>query len=506
MANQDKIIQIIDFTGGLNTYSPEFTVPLNQAVDLQNINLFDQGWEKRRGDTAFNSSAMVSSSTAISGMGYMKFNSGTEFLNAVAGTKFFTSSGLTGTMTDKTGALTITSGQDNIWIPVSFNDLQIWFGGAPDVPFTHDGTASNAAALAGSPPSAATVFSANNRIFALSTVANPSRIFWPILGSPSDWTGTGSGNADVSKNDGENLLFGVPIGNNYAVLFKNTSTHRMLLDSSPFPIVQIQKGTGAAGRYAWAVVDGEIFFITPTRRMRSTRDGATFTDYPVDIDNFWDTVVASRIPFIQGIYYDILKQIHWYVTTTGTTNNRCIIWDIKRKCWLRHTSGFKVNVACLMQNRRLFCGHYDGKIYEKNVASIYTDASETSPGAIDAYWQTGWLTDKGLSDIVHPRWIESVIQGQTAGTFDTSYGFDFSSNQQTESQNMVAPGDKWDAVLWGVGIWAGQTSLFRRTFVNGRGNNFQMKWRNANANEIFLFQGASIPMRPETTRKLITVP
>jgi hypothetical protein len=46
---------------------------------------------------------MVSGSTAITGLGYIKFNSGTEYLNAVAGTKFYTSAGINGTMTDTTG-------------------------------------------------------------------------------------------------------------------------------------------------------------------------------------------------------------------------------------------------------------------------------------------------------------------------------------------------------------------------------------------------------------------
>lgn len=508
MAIQDEVINLFDFTGGLNTYFPEFQVSENQATDLQNINLFDRGFEKRRGDTAFNSSAMVSSSTAVTGLAYMKFNSATEFLNAVAGTKFFTSSSLSGTMADKTGALTITAAQNNIWTAISFNDLQIWFGGAPNAPFTHDGTASNAAALGGSPPSAATAFVAANRVFAISTAANPSILQWSILSNPADWTGSGSGTQQVSKNDGESLLFGVPIGNNAAVLFKNTSTHKVLLDTAPFPVIPIQKGTGAAGRWAFVVVDGVIYFITPGKRMRATLDGATFADFPNYIDDVWDSINSARVPYIQGFYYEKLRQIHWLVSIgSATTNHYSIIWDLKHKCWLRHPTGYDANVVALVQGRDFYAGHYDGKIYKKDVASTYTDASETSPGTIDAYRQSFWTPPKGLSSVIQPRWVEHVVESQTSGTFDISYGFDFSPNQSTESQSMVGPGDLLDnTFILDVSFLGGTTSIMRRTFIFGRGNVFQYKVRNANPSEAFIYQGGTIYLRPVDTRKMMLVP
>lgn len=506
MPDQDDVMNIFDFTGGQNSFFPEFQVADNQAISLQNINLFDRGFEKRRGDSVFNSSAMVSSSTPVVGLGYMKFNSGTEFLNAVAGTKFFTSSSLTGTMADKTGALTITSGQNNFWTAVPFNNIHIWFGGAPDAPFKHDGTGGNAAALGGSPPSARTAFAVANRVFAISTSANPSIFQWSVLSDPEDWTGTGSGTQQVSKNDGEELLFGVPIGNNVAILFKNTSTHKALLDTAPFPVIPIQKGIGAAGRYSWVLVNGVIYFITPSRRMKATQDGSTFVDFPTYVDDVWDTINTSRIPFIQGIYYQNLEQIHWYVSTgSATTNNLAIIWDLRRKSWLRHPTGYDLNVPATVQNRRLFAGHYDGKIYEKDAASVYNDASETSPGTIDAFWQTRWYPAQGLSNVVHPRWVAAVVLSQTLGSFNFEYGFDFSSALKAQSYSMSAPGDLWGNFSWGVGIWGGQTSVIRRALTIGRGNVFSMRFRNNNVSESFQFQGATVYLRPNKTRKALQV-
>lgn len=497
-------IEFADFSGGLNTFDPEYLVPINQSPDLDNIVLLKKGYRKRYGDSAFNSSAMVSGSTAITGLGYIKFNSGTEFLNAVAGTKFFTSSSLTGTMADATGVLTITSGQNNIWTPVIFNNLQIWFGGAPDAPFKYSGSG-NAAALGGSPPSAFTAFQANNRIFAISTAANPSRIFWPVISNPEDWTGTGSGNADVAMSDGEALQCGVVMGADRAILFKNSSTHLMALTRAPFPIYQLQKGVGIAGRYAYAFVNGEIFFVTPGLRMKSTMDGVNFTDYPNDIDDIWDTINTNRIQYIQGKYFEALEWVVFVVSTgSSTTNNYSIIWDNRRKCWLRCTTGYKANVLATVQNRRLFAGHYNGKIYEKEVSSTSSDASETSPGAIDGHWRTPFKNLGGLDTTIHPLYISVAALNETSGTLDISYGFDFTSAQTTNSYSLQAVGSQWDVDLWDVGVWGGQNAIILRNFTYGRGNLFSMMFRNATASQGYTIQGASLRLRTDKSRKVFT--
>lgn len=505
MANIDTRVEVFDFSGGRNSYNPEFLIAENQSPDCQNINLLERGFEKRRGNTAFNSSAMVDATTAIVGMNYFKPTSGTEYLTAVAGTKIFKSDTLDGTMDDVTGALSVTAGQNNFWTILPYNDLQIGFGGAPNAPWKYSGTG-NAAALGGSPPSAKHFFVAANRLFAMSTAANPSRIQWPILGNPEDWTGTGSGSSDVSKNDGEELLTGVPLGHDMAILFKNTSTHLMVLTASPFPIYQLQKGIGAAGRYSVVSANGTIYFITPSLQMFSTTDGRNFQEYPNAVDDLWKSINPTRIPFISGIYYPILDQIHWYISTgASTTNNIVIVWDLKRKAWLYHPTGFKANVATLVQNRRLFTGHYNGKMYEQDKALTFTDASETTPFAIDAYWTTPWYRAKSLGDIVHPRWAEFSCLSETTGSIDVSYGFDFAGYSHTEAFSLISSAALWNQALWDVASWGGATSLIKRLYMMGRGNVCSLKFRNATPSQGYTFQGFTLQLRPVLKQKTLAI-
>jgi hypothetical protein len=507
---------LTDFTGGLNTFDPEFSTPLAQSPDLDNLVILDRGFKKRQGDVAWNSSAMVSTSTPIVGLGYMKFNGGTEFLNAVAGTKFFVDSGLAGTMADTTGAVSITSGTNNIWTAVPFNNLQIWFGGGPDNPFKYSGSGT-ATALVGTPPSATTGFTANNRLFAISTTANPSRIFWSVLTNQDDWTGAGSGNADVSISDGEALQCGIQVGADSAILFKNSSTHLMILSSAPFPIYQLQRGVGIAGRYAWAYADGVIYFMTPGRRMLSTSDGINFDIYPNDINDIWDSINVNRIANVQASFYRPLEWVIFSVSTgSSTTNNYLIVWDRRHKCFLRCTKGFKSNVFALVQNRRMFAGHYDGKIYEKDKLGTFTDASEASPGTIDAYWRTpfhGMATFQPqilkfaapFSSIVHPLWVDFSFLNEVATTMELSYGFDYSFPQKITSASLVTGGAQWDVAQWDVDVWGGQTSVQPRVFVSGRGNLFSLRIRNAVASQGYTFQGFSTMLRTDKARKLLTV-
>lgn len=496
-------IELTDFTGGLNTNDPEYTLDLNQSPDLDNVILLDAGFKKRNGDSTWNASAMVSSSTAVAGMGYIKLDAGTEYLNAVAGTKFFTDAAMTGTMADATGLLTITAGQDKIWTPVNFNNKQIWFGGAPNAPFVYTGSG-NAAALGGSPPSAYTTFAANNRIFGVSTAANPSRIYWPIISNEADWTGTGSGNADVALSDGEALQCGAVVGPDTVILFKNSSTHLMVTTRAPFPIYQLQKGVGIAGRYAFATANGTVFFVTPGRRMKSTTDGVNFQSYPNDIDNIWDTIPATRIPFIQGQYVQAFEWIVFSVSTaTSSTNNYLIIWDLMKKCWLRCTTGFKANVLCTVQNRRFFAGHYNGKMYEKLKDNVFSDASETSPGAIDGYWRTPFKNDgKGLDTTIHPFMVSVTALTESASTLDISYGFDYNFPITTQTFSLFGTSGLWDTAIWDVDLWGGGLAKIFNMFVFGRGNLFSMKMRNATASQGFTVQGASVRLRPDKSRKV----
>lgn len=490
---RSKSYRFFDFSGGLNTASPVTSLELNQALDLQNITLLATGgFQKRNGNTAFNSSAMVSSSTAVSGLGYYRKSDNSDFLMAIAGTKIFKSDNLDGTMDDVTGSVTITTGQDNLWTHSTLNNLSIFVGGAPDVPIQFNGSG-NASVLTGSPPSGSFGIAANNRMFIGNTTANPSRIYWSILGNPNDWTGTGSGSQDIAGNDGDVLIGGAVLNTNHMLLFKQNSIHDLIITTAPFPVFSLFKGVGAISKRAIVNVNDMIYFITPQGRMKAT-DGTKIYSFSDLIDDVWDSLNPSRLKYIHGQYYPKLNQIWWFCSTTSaTTHDYCIIWDLEKKCWLRNPTGFKMNSSVIALDTTAYAGAYDGKIYKLDVSNVYSDASE-SGGVINSYWRSGWIDYGATIEMKRYPYLELCFQTQTTGNFNFGYGFDFSSDRKLETVAMVGAGALWDNFNWDQGVWSGFTDATKIIFIKGLGKFFQFLIQNNNPNEPMRFNGIQIPV------------
>lgn len=492
---RSKSLRFFDCTGGLNTKAPVTTLKYSEALDLQNINLLPSGgFEKRRGNTAFNSSAM-DSAAAVHGAGYYRQADADEWLMAVAGTKIFKSE-FDGTMDDITGAVTITTGQNNIWTHSVMNDLSIWVGGAPDAPIKWSGSG-NVAALGGSPPSGSFGLTANNRFFIGNTTANPSRIAWGILGSPEDWSGTGSGTQDVSKNDGDTLVGAAQLGMDHLICFKQNSLHDLVIRNAPFPLFPLRRGPniGAISKRGIVSAGDMIYYVTPEPRMKAF-DGTRIIDFPDSIDDVWDSLSKTRLKYIEGLYYPRLHQIWWFCSSTSSsTHDTLLIWDIARQAWLRHPTGYKMNVAVLAQDRIAYGGSYAGVLYKQDVANTYTDASETSPGAINAYWKTGWYDLEAMIQDKSIPYVDVNFATQSSGNFDFGYGYDFVTSPKITSIRMPGPGNVWGGFQWGIGSWGGNSDRSKMVFTKGRGKFVQFFIRNQNPSEALSFNGFEVPVK-----------
>jgi hypothetical protein len=480
-----------DFGGGQNSNNPSDTIGNNQGMEVENVIILPngRGIRSRPGDTEFNSSAMVSGSTPVSGLKYYKQADGTEYLTAVAGTKFFKSDSLDGTMDDVTGAITITAGQNNIWTPFVAENVAVYVGGAPDAPFKWTGSG-NAAVLGGSPPSGNFGFYHNNRAFIGNTTANPSRIQWSVLADIEDWSGTGSGSQDVLTNDGDTLV-GAGVMNEYTVLlFKQNTVHKLIGRVSPFPVTEVFRNTGAVGKNAIVTVDGLCYFITPKARMEITDGARILSPQRIhDVDNVWDGLNSSRLQYIQGRYYEG-KNFRWIIWTasngSSTKNDIAIIWDITNQCWIKNPAGFDCNVMDVTQDGTLYAGHYDGKIYKKLVEAVYTDASESS-AAITAKWRSGWRNFGQLYSVKHLDWVVVGAKTETSGKINVRVGADFSEDLISEKVDLSSPGMLWGRGIWGTGLWGGRLDFLSPAFVDAslRGNLLQIEFDNKDDAETF---------------------
>lgn len=466
MGDNKKPFSINVWNGGYCGNLSADQLKTNQANDLDNIIIspVGSGWRTRLGNVKQNSSA-INSGANIQGLGYLLTTAAAERFGAVAGAKFYGSSDTCATWTDKTGSLTITSGANNIWDFATFNDLLIGFGGAaasPDAPFKWDGS-SNAAALGGTPPSAYGCFSTNNRMFAFRTAAAPSTIYWSVIANAEDWTGSGSGSAVVgSVADNQAITGAAVISANYVLIFKKSSTYQMVISTAPFPVYSLFDKIGCVGKHAIVNVDGMIYWINQWNRMVST-DGEEIKTYPPVADDLWATLTSGRELYIMGFRHrgTDFDHIKWCITTSGSTNNYCIVWDLLNECWLKNSTGFKMNASVANNAGQIFMGDYAGFIYKPEIAATYADASEVNPGTISAYWQTGWINPSTADEIVQIQKLTANYKTKGSGNITITYGFDFGSLSKSLTLSQIPT--------------SSETITSRQSVLTGRGNYVQLK-------------------------------
>jgi hypothetical protein len=480
MASRQNVeILVPDFGGGQCSAKGVSTLAPNEYAALDNIILRPggNGFRSREGNTAHNSSA-VASGSAITGLGYLQSNGGTEYLLAVAGTGIYADSNFTGTFSTVTGSLSITSGQNNAWTFFRASDSLIGVGGAPDAPFKYTGTG-NAALLGGSPPSGRFGFFYGNRAFIGSTTANPSRLNWSVLANVEDWTGTGSGSQDVDPDDGDMLITAAPLNLNTVVLFKRNSMHLMTGRESPFPVFPLFSGIGCVGKKAAVVYKGLVYFITPNAKMAIT-DGNSFIEaaHLPDVDDVWQLVKSNRLAYLQGtvVYGRDFEWIVWAVTKEGTgVNDYAIVWDLRNQCWLTCSTGLEANAFTTTADKTVYMGGYDGKVYKTFAASTYTDASNSS-AAVSWTVESDWATLENLLGVKQVNRANVVFQTRASGTMAFSYGYDYAQTLTAKSFSIVQTGAAlWDTALWDSANWDGYAGKIQNVFTFGRGNVF--KWR-----------------------------
>lgn len=463
---QGQRYPINSFKGGYCGNLPITQLGVNQASDLDNIVLLPNGngFRTRLGNSKVNTDAL-NSGAPIQGLNYYLQADADDWLVAVAGTQVLQSAAIDNSWTDITGALTITAGADNQWDLLNFQDVLLAFGGppiAPDAPFKWTGTG-DATALGGTSPSAYGALSVNNRVFAFRTTADPSTIFWSIIGDATDFAGTGSGSQTAgSLSDNQKITAAKMLSTNYMLVFKENSTYQMVVSSAPFPIYTLFEDTGCVGKNAVVNIDGIVYFITSNGEMKAT-DGESLKHFPGNADDLWDGVQTSRYPYINGFRqkgkdYDWLV---WMVSTTGTTNNKAIIWDLINQCWLHCSTGYKFNISALDNVGLVYAGDYSGFIYKLDQSGVYADASETSPGTITSFWQSGWLNPTSMQEITQVRKLSVDYKVKASGSLTVYYGYDFITPTTNFSLSQVASST--------------EQYLIKSNMLTGRGNAFQYK-------------------------------
>lgn len=464
---EGKYVDISDFSGGYCGNISPLNLGLNQASYCLDIVLLPnaKGFKRIAGDTTFTASA-IGSGVNVRGLGYLNTVSGSQYLVATGTTKVYaTNSSLGTTFSDVTGAVTLTNATTYRTTYLTFTDAIMGFHGsltASDAPFKYTGIG-NASALGGSPPSGYGAFTTNNRLFIFNTAANPSTLYWSVLGDGENWSGVGSGSAVVgSLSENDKVTASAILSNNTVLLFKTNSTWQMSVTTAPFPIFSLFKTTGCVGKDATIVVGNTCYWINQFGRMVSTT-GASIQEYSDSADDLWNAIPSSALSLTIGYRENIADHdwLVWNVNTSSSANPETvqIVWDLTNKCWLRNNTSMMSHT--LDKSNTHYIADHQGVVYTTRTNTAATNAA----GSFGGIWRTGWLNTGAMEQIMQVNEIGVAYNVATGGTITVVYGFDF------YPIGTGINGNGYSISRTPVGT---ETHATHRDRVNGRGNFIQI--------------------------------
>ncbi len=507
-----------NFGGGYAGAKGSTSLGPNEALDVDNIIILPTGAgiRNRQGNkeyyTGSGSSAPIG---PIQGLQTFKTSSA-EYMIWVASQ--FSNNDVNVFTTDlssanKTLRYTIVShdgDQNEIFTIFRLKNLAIGVGAHLD-PWKIDfssGSPASGAVLGGTPPLGTVGLAWNNVAWIGNTTSNPSKLSYSILNDPTDWTSSGSGFVEPQPGDGDEITALMPISNNILLLFKNRSVFQVTGRADPFAVFPLFDGVGCVGKHAIVSVDGLVYFITPQGQMLITDGNYIYNSnqtvkysYAKDIpqldfaNDLWSQIPVSRLPYIQGFREQGINYDHivWMVSlgTGQTTNNHAIVWDLKNKCWLRHSKGFNGNISAKTSDNKYYIGGYSsGRWYQLDYPGKYDDDSEGTPQTNGSnaqvipplnlpvnrwLWRTDDISLNSLENIVQVDRINVLTQYASNGTLSISYGYDGFRDQDAKNVSVISSTFVLSTSVLGVDSLGGLRFDTKSIRPLGRGNTFNMQ-------------------------------
>lgn len=486
-----NVIDISDFSGGLNTRDGAGGVADNELTRSWNTYLLASGIAKRNGYTEYNDSLRIDGAEQGSGIVYAPFSAGGKIV-AVAGDSIAYKG--TSAWTNCTGSVHITADKQYTWTFIL--DKLVGVNGT-DKPIYWDGTG-NCDSLAGTniptAPTACVEF--RGRL----VLAQGNTIYWSeYLNSwttfhPDDYQqfdGTITGLAISGSGDNERLIIftrnsitactfdayiGASIGGRGVFKFNTISTKHGCI--SPYSIQECVTDDGNLV-LIWADIDG-----------LKALSGTTVIKLTDKIQPNWDSLDESMLDEVIGLHY---KTKRWYMlvcSDAGTTHDQVIVYDLRNWC----VSGIfdwdisAIGIVPSGNTDQLVGSDYNG--YWHLYDSGYNDGGT----AIDAYFRTKAYDNK---DPLHDKQFASVgLQMAYLGAYPISISafYDYSEDSYNVTYTPVQRGALLGSLVLGTDRLSSSGGLVTiGNQLKGRGRSVMILVANNVNNQTFQIYKINVP-------------
>ena len=482
-----------DFSGGLDVRTSPQTLASDprkrNRLTLARAVVYPQtGGVSKRFDTAtYNTAVVGSATTAITGGFQFRHSNGTDYM--VVGTDAGTIVRLNSDGTQANLATGLTTATR--WYFDQFNDLALICNRA-DAPRSWDGTTFGT--LAGSPPATGgPVVVHGNRALMLDST-NQRRLSWSILGSATDWTGSGSGNMTVSGPVGSPLVGllrmtgEVLLGHrDYVTRLQGTSPTTYAITNA----VPAQVSTGVISPQGMIFSNNEARWISQRgiQSLGTTRNFGdlveTFTSERIDpyFRRTTDyTVSLNQLTAAVSCYDSQNNRDLWAADTNGNGQNDTIFMrDVYTGAWSVWPS---MSCASLWtayngtNGTEVFMGGYDGFVRRLNV--------DAATNAINARFNH-------ISDLGDSQWAKSLrhlyvhVKEEGTGTLSVTTNIDYgASGGQTYSISLLGDSATLGSTFTlGTSTLGARAQIVRRLNVAGVGVYWEIGFANQQAGQNF---------------------
>lgn len=193
-----------------------------------------------------------------------------------------------------------------------------------------------------------------SRIFIAGDSTNPSRLYYSAGATQIDdfSSAYGGGFVDVAKNDGDSIS-AIKFFQNHIIVFKHRSIWQFDFTSSGLPqLTLITNEVGCESGRSVRILNNDLWFV-------SKKDGRARVYSLGNVQNYFSALRTTEqsLKISQGSYLDAVSLGYlnnacaYYfrnlyilaVTQTGTTNNRCYVFDTRFNAWVGYWDGINPN-------------------------------------------------------------------------------------------------------------------------------------------------------------------
>lgn len=439
----------------------------------------------------------------VTGLHWFQEASGTASLIAVAGTKLYYDTALSGTFTDITGGLTITDNDDAHWAMITFNDTVGACNGV-SAPFKiSNALSASAMTLPTNVTIPKYIEAFNNYTFigfpTLSGVIKSSRVYWSNIDTLDTWTDTDF--ADVGLDDGAGEIRGLKVLGDRLVIFKERAIYVALFTGDadiPFTFLRTPSDVGCISGHSVQEIKNGLKFLS--------QDGFYFFDGSNSIkisDRISTTIDGyNQNRLVEAVsIYQRQKNRYWcsFTTSGQSSHDRVVTWDSSNNAYGIY-SGHTPNayaIAFASGSERVYFGDYSGYVFRADNTEDDQDTSGTDT-AVNAFFKTKWFN---FGDIVDKKGVPHVYlyYDIDQNNISFAYSYDFESGDQfSRSIDLSTSSAVYGSAIYGTDVYAGSGGRSRRIDLTGRGRAIRFHISNSNTDEGFQIHGLGMFPHLET--------